>query len=226
MSKGRSLSLLQRYFYYPLCGVLVVVLALAILFVLKHRQIGETLFQRGLTHYRQAEYEPALKRFLLALQLDRNHKQAELYKELCLQHLSPNPDVAKVQEYLQSDNPEVQHLGLELAIERNLRGLVADIGPLLRAQDQKVRTTAAIAIRMLRTSKLRVLCSICNRDAVVTVEAGERFPVRCPHCSQIAARPLWQCYKCGHLWVPSGAAAWSCPECGSPNVGGAAIDAQ
>ncbi len=223
MAKHGSLNIFQRYIYYPLCGVLLAALALTLFFVFRRLQMGETLKQRGIEHYRQGQYEAALKEFLLALQCDANLKEAHTYKELCYQRLAPNPDVAKVQEYLRSDNPDMQLFGLELAIERNLRGAVADIGPLARSKHSPVREAAGVALRVLRTSTVRVKCLVCERDATVIMEPGQRFPVRCPHCGQFAARALWYCNKCGHLWVPTSGAAWKCPECGSPNVGGAPI---
>ena len=218
---GRGLNIFQRYLYYPLCGVLVVALALTLFFIFRRVQMGSLLAKRGVAHYREGRYETALKEFILALECNPDVKDAKLYKELCFQRLAPNPDVARIAKHLKSGNPDAQLLGLTLAIERNLRGLMEDIGPLLASEDPKVCQAAAVAVRVLAASRVRVKCLVCERDATVTVEAGQSFPVKCPYCGQIAAHALWHCNDCDHVWVPEGGAAWSCPECGAPNVGGA-----
>ena len=217
----RGLNIFQRYLYYPLCGVLVVALALALFFIFRRTQMASMLAGRGLAHYRQGQYEIALKEFLLALECNPDIKDATLYKELCYQRLAPNPDVARIVEHLKSGNHDAELLGLTLAIERNLRGLMENIGPLTRSDDPKVRDAAAVAVRVLTATRVRVKCLVCERDATVTIESGQRFPVKCPYCGQIAAYALWYCNDCHHVWVPEGGAAWSCPECGSKNVGGA-----
>jgi Zn finger protein HypA/HybF involved in hydrogenase expression len=221
MARHGTPSFLQRYLYYPLCGVLVVALALTLLFVFRRVQLGVTLTKRGIEHYRQGQYDTALKEFLLALECDSTAKDATLYKELCYLRLAPDPNVARIAEHLKSGNPDAELLGLTLAIERNLRGLMEDIGPLTHSDDPKVRQAAAVAVRVLGATRVRVKCLVCKRDATVTMEAGQRFPVKCPYCGQIAAYGLWYCNDCHYLWLPDGGAAWSCPECGSKNVGGA-----
>jgi len=223
MGRRGSLNIFQRYIYYPLCGILVVALALTLFFVFRRLQMGTMLSKRGVEHYRKGEYETAVKEFLLALQCNPDIEEARLYKELCYQRLAPNPDVARIVEYLRSENHDAELLGLTLAIERNLRGLMEDIGPLTRSESRKVRDAAAVAVRVLTATRVRVKCLVCKRDATVTMEAGQRFPVRCPHCGQIAARGLWHCNDCHYLWVPPGGAAFSCPECGSKHVGGAPL---
>jgi DNA-directed RNA polymerase subunit RPC12/RpoP len=221
-----SLNIFQRYLYYPLCGVLVVALALTLFFIFRRVEMASMFAKRGIAHYRQGRYETALKEFMLALECNPDIKDAKLYKELCYQRLAPNPDVARIAEHLKSNNPDAQLLGLTLAIERNLRGLMEDIGPLTQSQDPKVRAAAAVAVRVLSSSRVRVKCLVCGRDATVMVEPGQRFPVKCPYCGQIAAHSLWYCNDCHYVWVPQGGAAWSCPECGSKNVGGAPLTGQ
>ena len=213
----------KRLIYYPLCGIIVAALVITLIFVFRRPQIADELYSHGLKQYRQGEYEEALTSFLLALKCDPDNKEAEQYKALCYARLAPVYDVSKVIEYLGSNNTDMQRIGLELAVRRNLRGLVEHIAPLARSDDPTVREEADVALRVLRSSRVRVRCLICERDATATVEPGQGYPVECPLCRQVAAYPLWGCGKCGHTWVATSGAAWSCPKCGSPQVGGALL---
>ena len=220
---ARGGSVLKRFVYYPLCSIIVAALVLALLFIFYRARIGKQLSQRGLEQYGQGRYEEALTSFLLALKCDPDLAQAKRYKIFCYARLAPVYDVAGIEDCLASNNTDMQMLGLDLAVQRNLRGLVEHIAPLARSGDPEIRRAADVALRVLRSSRVRVKCSICERDATATVEPGQGYPVACPLCGQVAAYPLWHCNKCGHLWVVTSGAAWSCPECGSPNVGGALL---
>ncbi|MBN1917020.1 MAG: tetratricopeptide repeat protein [Verrucomicrobia bacterium] len=218
---ARANGMLKRFVYYPLCGIITVALVVTLLFVLRRTQIADELCRRGLKQYHEGRYEEALGLFLVALKCDPDNNEAVQYQALCYARLAPTYDVATVIDYLGSDNTDMQRLGLDLAIRRNLRGLVEHIAPLARSETDDVRREADVALRVLRSSHVRVKCLICLRDAMVTIEPGQGYPVACPSCHQVAAYPLWYCNTCNYLWVVTSGVAWSCPECGSPNVGSA-----
>jgi hypothetical protein len=220
MAGSRVGGLLKRIIYYPLCGIIAAALAVTLVFVLSRQQLGEQLYRRGLEQYHDGDYDEALTSFSLALKCDPDHKQAKRYRALCHIRLAPVYDVVAVRDLLENPHEDMQQLGIELAIRRNLRGMVEHIAPLARSDNAETRQAAHVALRVLRSVRVRVRCQICQRDATVTVEAGQGYPVVCPFCNQVAARPLWQCGECGHEWVPPHGAAWSCPKCGSPRVGG------
>jgi ribosomal protein L37AE/L43A len=220
---ARAGSLFKRFVYYPLCGVIAAALVLTLIFVFRRPQIADDLYARGLDQYHQGRDEEALGSFLLTLRCDPEHEGAKQYKALCYARLAPDYDVSTIVEYLGSSNADLQRLALELAVRRNLRGLVEHIAPLARSEVPDIRQAADVALRVLRSYRVRVKCLICQRDATVTMEPGQRYPVACPSCHQVAAYPLWQCSKCGYTWVVKSGAAWSCPKCGAPNVGGAPL---
>lgn len=226
MAGSRVAGFLKRTVYYPLCGIIAAALAVTLVFVFSRPQLGERLFERGLEQYHAGRYEEALTSFSLALKCDPDHKQAKQYRTLCHIRLAPTYDVLGVRDLLKSPNEDMQQLGIELAVRRNLRGLVADVAPLARSENADIRQAAGVALRVLRSVRVRVRCQICERDATVTVQSGQSYPVVCPFCHQVAAEPLWHCAACGYTWVPPHGAAWSCPRCGSPHVGGAPLHEQ
>ncbi len=110
---------------------------------------------------------------------------------------------------------------------RRQRVLVSVVGTLLLLAAGGVTWFWQVEIpqREAHNYAVRVRCRTCGDERTVRVPTHQRFPIECPKCHERAAWPLWKCRNCGEVFLPKRTtdAAVHCPNCGSSQVGSAAV---
>ncbi len=86
-----------------------------------------------------------------------------------------------------------------------------------------LRLTALTGPSTNPAATVTVRCVQCQRDATVTIPAGDTSRVvECPHCHARAAYKLWQCRSCNERFLPPSPRTgdiMTCPKCGGTQVG-------
>lgn len=77
----------------------------------------------------------------------------------------------------------------------------------------------------MRRYDVVVRCPLCKSDAELRIEFTQTFPLVCPNCGEQRARLLSECRVCGKRFLPPFVSHdQTCPDCGSRNVGSAAVE--